>query len=259
MKPIFEKIITHSGNFHADEILAIILLKQFKFINDKTIIERRIPTILELNDTCICCLDVGLSYSPSCGNFDHHHNNQLAATCQLVWRYLHAHHQIDDWEYKNAPLAAFIKKVSQIDTGVIANGGELGFFNSFIKQFNGTKNGFNKALKWGEQTWELMWWNHTQLKLERKQFRQLKTDTKVIVYQDHKFKNWHYLANELGIEFLISPLNKEQWIIRSVHPQKYPLPIRSDYIFRHNSGFMAIIASKRKALEIVKEILELCS
>ena len=62
--------VTHDGVFHADDVLgAAILRKAYKNI---TIVRTRDPKVLEEADILF---DVGSSYDPSSGRFDHHQAN----------------------------------------------------------------------------------------------------------------------------------------------------------------------------------------
>lgn len=60
---------THSGTFHADEVVACVLLKQLPEYSDAVIIRTRDP--LEL-DKCDVVVDVGGQYDPVRNRYDHH-------------------------------------------------------------------------------------------------------------------------------------------------------------------------------------------
>ena len=61
---------THSGCFHADEVLACTMLTKFtKKFRDAMIVRTRDPKLLETFDIVV---DVGGVYDPSKGLFDHH-------------------------------------------------------------------------------------------------------------------------------------------------------------------------------------------
>ncbi|THV04932.1 metal-dependent protein hydrolase [Dendrothele bispora CBS 962.96] len=65
-----EKIIgTHNGTFHADEALAVFLLRQTKAYRDAGLKRTRDQTIL---DTCDIVVDVGAIYDDGKQRFDHH-------------------------------------------------------------------------------------------------------------------------------------------------------------------------------------------
>jgi len=85
----WQKIATHDGIFHADEVLAFAILKILK--PDVNLIRTRNPRELAFADLRI---DVGGEFRPSQGNFDHHQpggagersNGVPYATAGLIWR-----------------------------------------------------------------------------------------------------------------------------------------------------------------------------
>jgi uncharacterized UPF0160 family protein len=82
----YNKIITHSGVHHADEVSAIVTV--FKSLGYKLPIERKISvTQEELDDPSVLILDIGRNYNPTLGNFDHHQGANLPATNILVLDY----------------------------------------------------------------------------------------------------------------------------------------------------------------------------
>ena len=60
---------THSGTFHADESLAIFMLKTLPEYSNATIHRSRDPSVLE---KCTILVDVGAVYDPQLLRFDHH-------------------------------------------------------------------------------------------------------------------------------------------------------------------------------------------
>lgn len=64
-----KKIITHPGVFHADDVCAIAWLR---ICGVTAPVERRNPTVDDLNDSEILVVDVGGEHAPARGNFDHH-------------------------------------------------------------------------------------------------------------------------------------------------------------------------------------------
>lgn len=65
-----EKTIgTHNGSFHADEALAIVLLKKLPEYKDWTVVRTRDPKVI---DTCDIVVDVGGVFDHSKFRYDHH-------------------------------------------------------------------------------------------------------------------------------------------------------------------------------------------
>uniref|UniRef100_A0A8H7K824 MYG1 protein n=1 Tax=Bionectria ochroleuca TaxID=29856 RepID=A0A8H7K824_BIOOC len=60
---------THSGHFHADEALAVHMLRMLPTYKDASLVRTRDPKILE---TCHTVVDVGGEYDAARNRFDHH-------------------------------------------------------------------------------------------------------------------------------------------------------------------------------------------
>ncbi|KAL8726000.1 MAG: hypothetical protein Q9166_007002 [cf. Caloplaca sp. 2 TL-2023] len=60
---------THNGHFHADEALAVYLLRLLPTYNPSTLLRTRDPSLLS---TCHTVVDVGGEYDPDQNRYDHH-------------------------------------------------------------------------------------------------------------------------------------------------------------------------------------------
>jgi uncharacterized UPF0160 family protein len=60
---------THNGHFHADEALAVYMLRMLPTYQNATLIRTRDPALLE---TCHTVVDVGGEYDPAKNRYDHH-------------------------------------------------------------------------------------------------------------------------------------------------------------------------------------------
>lgn len=75
-----QKIVTHPGGAHKDEVLAACVLAA---LHDCPIV-RRDPTAAELEDPSVAVVDIGGVHDPARMNFDHHHfPREHAPTCAL--------------------------------------------------------------------------------------------------------------------------------------------------------------------------------
>lgn len=158
-----EKIITHSGRFHADELLAITTLYMFgnhnfeTFQSFKTVIQR--VSSLDINDEVfdnpsIYILDIGRRYEPSLNNYDHHQNKDIEATNLLVLN------QMDlSTSYQgltNEDMIYRLKKnlynhVDMCDRGLwkdwqVDKDTNVCTFNSLVASYNSLDNGFGFVL-----------------------------------------------------------------------------------------------------------------
>ncbi|UCD09192.1 MAG: MYG1 family protein [Dehalococcoidales bacterium] len=82
-----QKIITHPGSAHFDDVTAVSLVLAIYDDTDFTI-ERREPIPEELEDPDIWVIDTGNRYEPEKHNFDHHQSLECPASFVLVARYL---------------------------------------------------------------------------------------------------------------------------------------------------------------------------
>lgn len=117
------KIVTHSGSWHADEVLAIALLAVvFREVPEVT--RTRDPKVIQeaLQDKNTYVLDVGGQYHPLHKNFDHHqrgfeylnHKGNKLSTFGLVVKYLRGY--FTDAVYES--LLEFSNLVDKHDNGI---------------------------------------------------------------------------------------------------------------------------------------------
>lgn len=97
-------IITHNGNAHFDEFLAVSLILA---VENEThfYIERRDPTEDELNDPQVYVVDIGLRHEPERRNFDHHQDLNIPASFVLVADYLQVSQYLSHspwWQFKDS-------------------------------------------------------------------------------------------------------------------------------------------------------------
>lgn len=62
-------IVTHSGDFHADEALAVSLLRRLPRFSQLSLTRTRDPTLIDRGTIVV---DVGATYEPEKQRFDHH-------------------------------------------------------------------------------------------------------------------------------------------------------------------------------------------
>lgn len=78
--PTLQRIVTHPGGAHKDDLLACCVLAALHGCP----IERREPTADELADPTVATVDIGGSHDPALQNFDHHHfPREHPPTCAL--------------------------------------------------------------------------------------------------------------------------------------------------------------------------------
>lgn len=90
----YQRIITHSGPFHADDVLAVAVL--LDLVPDAVVLRTRETAVLEaaVQDPASVTVDVGWDFDPALRNFDHHQqsfcharpNGIPFASIGLVWQ-----------------------------------------------------------------------------------------------------------------------------------------------------------------------------
>lgn len=85
------KVVTHNGDFHADEVFAVATLALFYGRENLSIVRSRDPQVVVAADIAV---DVGGIYDPAAGRFDHHQEGGAGVRANgipyssfgLVWR-----------------------------------------------------------------------------------------------------------------------------------------------------------------------------
>ena len=158
------RIFTHSGVFHADEVLAIATYNYFN--NTKASVTRgfEIP-----QDFSGYVLDIGREYNEKEWKFDHHQNSELPATNVLMLK-----HIVGEGEIFDLMCKYLYTQVSDIDRGLITGGGGPGSLNSIINSFNNIEDGFKTAIDVCEKIVEGCY-SRAKLAIEAKQNWELVT------------------------------------------------------------------------------------
>lgn len=133
----YKTVATHNGDFHADEVVAISVLR--KYNSDLTVRRTRDPSVYSKADIRV---DVGMRYDPSTHDFDHHQkggagkrdNGVPYASAGLIWK--HFGYLFCDPESSNIVDETFIQPVDAIDTGYQHPVRAIYSFDSAIKSFN---------------------------------------------------------------------------------------------------------------------------
>ena len=135
------KIITHDGQFHADEVFSIALI-HIVLQEELPIVRTRKLTTEDIDNPEIWVLDVGGKFDERKKNFDHHQNANSMATNMLILNYFRGN-EISEDLYNELKFAFNI--ISDIDLS-----GQLNFngfqVNALIKSMNSLDDGFNIAL-----------------------------------------------------------------------------------------------------------------
>ncbi|NRB65396.1 MAG: MYG1 family protein [Saprospiraceae bacterium] len=249
-------IVTHGGMYHADEVVAIELIR-YAFHDQHIPVERTFKVSDEhLNDTQVWVLDVGRVYNPLLKNFDHHQSSELPATNILILDTLIHHglicHKVGEKLGKN-----FFNHVSNVDLGVKNKESGVPCVNSIIASMNGSLS-FDEACKAmrsilkgqistaimavkGEESWNDL------IKKQGKNGYLINEDKGII-------PGWKNLAEKDGVKFLITPNARVEGHYQAITRDeiKYPIGKAEGQNFIHNAKFMAVYDSYEKCLTHVK-------
>jgi len=259
------KVITHDTSFHADEVIAVALLRYAGY--DIDLIRTRNPTILATAtaDPEVAVLDVGGIYDPAMLNFDHHQDMELKSAAGLV--YEHFKSQI-------CPLDAqpyferFISSIDVMDTnrdnifevwktlpkGFRNTSGIIGGFNRDVTNATEQFGQFGIALDFATVIIDNEIYSaKKKAKSEADYASRVILSNNVAVFDEYstvwKDKKEH--------TFVVLP-HANGWQIQTIDTTVAKVPESvtecEGFIFRHGSGFMATIKNKEVAVAFAETL-----
>ncbi len=265
-----KKIITHSGMFHADEVSAVALLRLFSVTNGFLTIhvERKSQvTPEELADPSILVLDIGKVIDYDLNNFDHHQDASIPATNVLISYWLGKKGLMPDEIYDE--ISEFLKYVSDVDRGIIPDGGPAASFNGIIRSMNPanindpveSNSAFELAVEMAKQIISYQIKNAYRAVEDKKVWDLLEIDFdgRVVIQENYyQLVNWTKWAERDDVIFMVTPNLREPgaWQILSRDSKKFEIPVSLLQTFRHPSGFMAVYASKEHVMDHLAHMFE---
>jgi len=234
-------IITHSGQFHADEIFACALL--LELVEEMPILRTRDINDSMLENSLTYVIDVGGQYDAGSLNFDHHQDDALESSNVLVLNWLRDANYISDRLFER--LLPMMREISNIDCqGYInTNGFQV---NSLIKSYNSLPNGFDLAISVARGYVK----SHILSEMLEKESRQIFDAGELITFDTvvcDKFPLFWKAYKQYV--YLVAPTQDEQWAIHSIDPVKAPLTEMGNETFFHVGKFIAVYATKEEAVE----------
>jgi uncharacterized UPF0160 family protein len=258
-----KKVITHGRVFHADETVAIAILKT---VFGEVEAERTFkPTAESLENPEFLVLDIGRDYNPEKGNFDHHQNAELGASNLLIFanyfpeickKFGIAESEKD--EFYLLVTEKFLNYISEVDCGKILeqNTPNIPTINSIIRNLNNAENGFETALQVAESAF-IGACETAKLAVKGRtlwnSFEKLSEKVKLQETKDF-IPNWKELATEEDIMLLVQPNMRDGWQVVSRSTDELVLPEHEKQTFRHNSGFMCVFTEKQDAIDFALSI-----
>lgn len=259
------KVITHDTSFHADEVVAVAMLKKAGF--DVDLIRTRNPEILNASiaDPAVAVIDVGGVYDPAMLNFDHHQDMSLQSSAGLIYN-----------QFKNliCPEEAqpyfenFIASIDSIDTnrdnifatwdllprGFRNASGLIGGFNREVTDANEQLVQFGKALDFATQIIDNEINSASRkARSEAAYAQRIVLANNVAIFEEHS-SVWKNKKEHL---FAVMP-HANGWQINSRDTTLGQVPENVEncegFVFRHKSGFMAVVKDKEVAIDFAGKI-----
>jgi len=279
-------VATHSGPFHADDVLAWALIQHF-YAGDADLLRTREKEALSTADIVF---DVGGVFDPSCGRFDHHQSSYDGplSSAGMVLNWLEAEASV------SPALAAKLREqlvnyVDDVDNGRVAPKATIPCFPRIVESFNQpakTELEFDTAFRLaGDMALHYVRGieaGHLQaVEAERvviAAMNKAAEDGTNIIYFDayYRWKDIYYDAGgaEHPTDFVLFPGTDQTWRLVAIPPergsfaQKTPLPAAwaglSDSalvavtgvegcMFCHKNRFIAVFETRECALTVMRK------
>jgi uncharacterized UPF0160 family protein len=261
-----QKIVTHDGQFHADEVFATAMLYRiFKRIDlTRTRDEQYLKKSLSNPDVIV--IDVGAEYNRKNNNFDHHQDMSLKSAAGLIFDAFGNRLGLDDLELSY--FAKFIDAIDAIDTNrnniyVLWNTLPEGFRN-----FSSLISGFNRDVSANEVQREQFFFalDFASIVLQNEIFSARQKAVSEREYADRVI-----LPNNVAVfekfstvwkdksdhQFAVMPHHTGwQILTRDSFVAVIPESVAEceGFIFRHGSGFMATVKERLVAIEFAQTL-----
>lgn len=275
------RIVTHSGKFHADDVLAWSLLCHFHPQGNQVTLERtRDEKIIQEADIVF---DVGGIYDPTQGRFDHHQNEYTGplSSAGMMLQWLTESKWIST-ELSNRLNKALVSYVDDVDNGRVEERPDVPCFSRMINLFNAPANTLEE---FDQQFLKAAKVATGMVKGLEAQFQKEESAKRLVLEamtRDREFNNlmefpeylsWKstYYANggaHHPTEFIMFPSMHGKWQVSAIPPtiesfdQKRSFPIEwaglrdseltavtgTPSIFCHKNRFIAVFATRDAAI-----------
>lgn len=242
-----KKIIVHNGMFHADDVMAIAILRQIFGATEVPIMRTNEVAQEDLNDPDVFVVDVGRQYVPSLNNYDHHQDDSLPSACMLV---MLAHPDAGDYPYI---IHNLLSPISNCDKGI--NSPRAGTLNSVLRPFNTIPDGFTRAIHLCEEILDVYRINSSTIPESERIWDAAEKRGKFAILNELIF-GWRPFAMRDGIQYILCPSmrGKGQWNIVSRDSHLFTIPPDEKQLFLHSSGFIASYENYEDALSVIENL-----
>lgn len=259
------KVITHDTSFHADEVVAVAMLKRAGFNVDLERTRNFEVLTAALADPTVAVLDVGGEYNPDMMNFDHHQDMSLQSAAGLIYNHFK---DLICPEEAQPYFENFVASIDAIDTnrdkifatwdllprGFRNASGLIGGFNREVTDPAEQLVQFGKALEFASTILENE--IHSAIKKARSEAayeQRTILANNVAVFSEYSAV-WKNKKDHL---FAVMP-HANGWQINSRDTTLGQVPESVEdcdgFVFRHKSGFMAVVKEHDVAVAFAGQI-----
>jgi len=248
----FTKVIVHPGMYHADELVALVLLRAYGISWEQYKRTRKISDEDRANPY-VLIIDVGDVLDILKSNVDHHQDKRLPAACVLIADWLSSEGLMS--RGVRLRFNAFLTEISDIDRGITKTKPATGLCE-IVESLNRTME-FNDALNFVQ---EIV--NAHKVRAEKyvKDYNLWKKFTRIghrkIVIGDRFIADWLQMAREDGTLLFITPNNGNGGATMLSPDAVVDIPSHEGQTYRHSMGYMAkynkIAVAEMHALDILK-------
>ncbi len=226
------QIATHSGPFHADDVLAVALIRQFVQA-DAAVVRTRDAALLDEADIVV---DVGGEYAPDRCRFDHHqhayHGPLSSAGMVLSWLVAEAHISADLGEHLRTQLVDY---VDAVDNGRITPSESVPCFSRLIDTLKmGCRTGEEFDLRFIEATImaracvQGLTRGHAQLRASRQAVEAAMEEAEgrrsnvLVLERYHRWKPIYFANGGVDhiTEYVLHPGSDGSWRISAIPPEE---------------------------------------
>jgi uncharacterized UPF0160 family protein len=249
-----KKIITHTGNFHADEITACALLKIL--YPEVEIVRTYNFNIQEIEaEEGTILVDQGRIHN-GIKFFDHPQDADLPASNILILKAFapKIKESFGEGVAEEIPELLF-GYISRVDTGQTKEfSNQMHTLPGIIRAFNNTEGGWDTAFPIVVEILRAII-KTAQVRIEtRPRWAEFEKAGRYAISPDEKYPvGWQELAIEEGRYFIIRPNTRGGWQIESADSVLFPIPPDPRQTFLHNSRFTASYQTKEEAVAHANE------
>jgi uncharacterized UPF0160 family protein len=278
-------VATHSGPFHADDVMAVALVRRFVAPDAQLVRTRDLDRIA----ACDIAVDVGGVYDPASGRFDHH---QVTYTGKLSSAGMVVRHLVDSGRI-SASLADYLQSVAtdyidDVDNGRVAPKAGIPCFPRIVEALNALASteeefdgAFERALGIATALIDGLYAEHTRIEAAGARVREAMARAEAKgsnVLELDSYVNWKpaYFANggeTHPTEFALFPGTDGSWRVVAIPPkdgcfeQKRSLPAPwagltdaaleavtgvPGSMFCHKNRFIAVFRTRENAVEALR-------